>query len=289
MLILLEDIDTTDEIKELFVYLIQKLEAFENELIMQKREVDEYKVLAEARDGLLKKISVQNAKIITEHENIKLELQKCGELKEQSKVDLENILDLTKNIKKSIKEHENRISDIEDDLEQIGDDIYEIEKEVIKNDQYSRRNNLIISGIPERITQNKLENSVVNLLREINCHVTPGEIEGVHRLLKDKSSRYPAKVIVRFTNRRAVEYCLKNNKLLRESKVAEFRNIRFFQNLCPKNEAVVKKCTYLQANNKIHDYKITNGYAVVIKEEGDRQIKIKHPYDLDNLIEVSDE
>ena len=42
------------------------------------------------------------------------------------------------------------------------------------NEQYSRRESLEISGVPESVTDNGLEEKVLNLLEKINVEVHPG-------------------------------------------------------------------------------------------------------------------
>ena len=68
-------------------------------------------------------------------------------------------------------------------------------------DQYSRRNNVEIPGIPESVCESQLEENVVDILKAIYVNITSNEIEACHRLGKKKEN-----VIVQFINRK---YCLK--------------------------------------------------------------------------------
>ena len=51
-------------------------------------------------------------------------------------------------------------------------------------DQYSRRNNVETSGIPQSVNDNQLEEKVVDILKAIDVNITTNEIEACHRLGK---------------------------------------------------------------------------------------------------------
>ena len=68
-------------------------------------------------------------------------------------------------------------------------------------DQYSRRNNVEIPGIPQLVCESQLEEYVVGILKAIYVNITSKEIEAFHRLGKKKEN-----VIVQFINRK---HCLK--------------------------------------------------------------------------------
>ena len=49
-------------------------------------------------------------------------------------------------------------------------------------DQYSRRNNVEISGIPQSVIDNHLQKQVVDTFKAIDVNITTNEIEACHRL-----------------------------------------------------------------------------------------------------------
>ena len=55
-------------------------------------------------------------------------------------------------------------------------------------DQYSRRNNVEISGIPQSVSDNQLEEKVVDILKAIDVNITTNEIEACYRLGKKKKN-----------------------------------------------------------------------------------------------------
>ena len=117
-----------------------------------------------------------------------------------------------------------------------------MECRVIENNQYVRRESLIISGIPDRIIQNYLEETVIRILRSLGLeNISSYQISACHRLRKKGNNRYPAQTIVRFTNRKIVNYCLTNKNNLINLKQHLKMNWRFFESLCDANEHVHKE------------------------------------------------
>ena len=57
-------------------------------------------------------------------------------------------------------------------------------------------------------------------------------------------------------------------------------NLRFYKHLCPANESIHNDCRDLKKYDHIHDYYTRNGYIKIVRNQGDRPIKIRHPNDL---------
>ena len=65
---------------------------------------------------------------------------------------------------------ENKVVTLEQNLNSLG--------------QYGRRNNLVLSGIPESIPDNQLENTVASILSDIGVSIQSEEIEACHQFGK---------------------------------------------------------------------------------------------------------
>ena len=104
---------------------------------------------------------------------------------------------------------------------------------------------------------------------------------------KSKNNMYPAKTIIRFTNRKAAEYCLKNRvKLTDPSTKKNLKmNLRIHESLCQANEKVVSDCGSLKKYSIIKDFYIRNGFTKIVEKEGSRPQKIHHPNDLYDMFE----
>ena len=81
--------------------------------------------------------------------------------------------------------------------------IINLEKNQAKGEQYSQRNNVELSGIPNSIFDEDLENTVINICKESGIDVDARDIKGCHSLPFSRNSRdHDKMVIVKFVNRK---------------------------------------------------------------------------------------
>ena len=62
-------------------------------------------------------------------------------------------------------------------------------KSQAKSEQYSRRNNIELSGIPNDIPEDNLEKVVTDICHDSDVEVKPNDIEGCHHLPVSRYSR----------------------------------------------------------------------------------------------------
>ena len=79
-------------------------------------------------------------------------------------------------------------------------------------DQYNRRNNLEIQGIPSNVSDDALEDKVVDISRSLNINLSKHDIEDCHRLGKAD----PKNTTVQFVNRKFCYEALDNKLNLRK-------------------------------------------------------------------------
>ena len=86
-------------------------------------------------------------------------------------------------------------------------------------EQYGRRNNIVISGIPDSVDINHLEESVTEILSDIDVKVTSNDTEACHRIGKKNNRINSTKTIIRFVNRnrKHAEKTLFNKKKLSQN------------------------------------------------------------------------
>ena len=88
-----------------------------------------------------------------------------------------------------------------------------LEKNQAKGEQYSHRNNIEISGIPNRIRDEDLENKIISICKDSGAEIDPKDVEGCHRLPFSRNSRRQDKrVIHKFVNRKHLETLLRDKK-----------------------------------------------------------------------------
>ena len=170
------------------------------------------------------------------------------------------------------------ITDILQMREDFENKIQELDTRIIECEQYSRRENLVISGIPESVSQDQLEQKVIEIIGLSGLRIVPDAITACHRMYNPPQSRYPAKVVVRFCNRKAVNFCMDHRDDLQQKAYNQLRlNLRFFSSLCAKNQESLRICKWLKQENRIHDHYIRNGFVKVVDEEHGRPWKASNP------------
>ena len=182
------------------------------------------------------------------------------------------------------------ITELNDYADECDEKIITLEDKINKLDQYIRRENIVISGIPENISHNDLENKVINLLNSIDVRVIPSDIQACHRLAKNKYDKVqPPKVIVRFHSRKAAIDCLKKRKnLLHTYRDLGYENKLFInENLCPAYQKVFDECRYLRTNGKISSFWSYNGMVNIkfSEDKAERPTKVFHIDGLYNAID----
>ena len=122
-----------------------------------------------------------------------------------------------------------------------------IDLEIQNNDvdQYSRRNNVEISGITQSVSDNRLQEKVADILKAIGVNITTNEIEACHRLGKKNKN-----VIVRVINRKHCLKALQNKKKLKsiDKNAIGIPNANLFisENLTPTNSKLAFNCQKLK-------------------------------------------
>ena len=104
----------------------------------------------------------------------------------------EKIERLTETINQIVAENKKLQSDIaivKNVNRKLEDKIVYLEKTQAKGEQYSPRNNAEISGIPNTIPDNLLENTEISICRDSGVEIDPKDIEGCHRLPLSRNSR----------------------------------------------------------------------------------------------------
>lgn len=96
-----------------------------------------------------------------------------------------------------------RVTTLEDKIESIEKGrIQAIEDEQNRAEQYSKKNNIIISGLPMQPDENT-EEVVMNLLRSLHVQIRPDELLAAHRLPVRKNKEVPIIVKMSTTNRKS--------------------------------------------------------------------------------------
>ena len=151
--------------------------------------------------------------------------------------------------------------------------------------QYGRRNNIIISSIPDSVDVNQLEESVTEILTDINVNVASNDIEDCHRIGKKDTRIDSTKTIIRFVNRKHAKQALYNRKKLSQVKkkyTFNTNNNHFFisENLTRMNESLAYQGRKLKHNNLLNACYTRDGIVTIKINKSSKAIKIHHMNDL---------
>lgn len=176
---------------------------------------------------------------------------------------------------KAIADLEGRLGKVEE--ANSANETKHLRQELNQLEQYGRRLNLEIHGIPVRPNED-----VLALVNEVGAslqldEITEREIEGIHRL-PVRSGKVPP-IIVRFTSKSTKDRWKAKAKKLREGESP----VRFFENLTPYNKRLLW-LTRTKAGEMNYQFTWeTNGKILVKKHSGAPIIRILSEDDLEKI------
>ena len=178
-----------------------------------------------------------------------------------------------------------RIKKLTEENVQLSKQLYNLDTRILECEQYSRRESIIISGIPNCVHQNELEDVVLNILVELGINVISKDISAIHRLGKP-NSRYPTRVIVRFINRKIVDLCFSRKGQLSTLKNTLKMNLRFYESLASLNQEALKISEKLEKDGLINKFYLRNGFVKIVVNENDNPLRIDHPQVLREMFDI---
>lgn len=182
--------------------------------------------------------------------------------------------------------NENKV--LREKVEKLEEKMQNVDTDVQLNNQYCRRNNIEIKGIPHTIPQEELENKVVDLIVSSGINITKFDIEACHRLpftkKEVKEKKKDKKVIVRFVNRKISELAILHQKKIDKSTLGFPPNTQIFvnRNLNKYFERLLWKCRLLKRNNLIVGFKFQNE-SVIIERPNQTKQKVVYERELDKF------
>ena len=154
--------------------------------------------------------------------------------------------------------------------------LLKLEKEL---QQYSRRNNVEILGLPDIFTGDRLTENVVELCNDVGVMIEFKDIEACHRLIqKESNNQLPKRTIVRFVNRRFAEDLLSKRNIsstldLNKLGFPRGTQIYFNANLCGYNKELLGMYKELKKSGRINYLWETSGNIKIRRNSGTAVIK----------------
>ena len=198
-------------------------------------------------------------------EDLKEEVRKLNEAVKMSEIVLEVIKE----------DHSDEIDNLKESMEKV-------ERELTVTNQYNRRENLIIDGIPDNVPQWQLERTCLQIIHKIGFRgVGPYEVVGCHRLRKSANDA-TAPTIIRFTNRKIPEFCKTNRWRLKKINFNNWR-LSLREDLCEANSEIFSECENLKERGLLSKVFTHNGFVKVCKAR-ERPRKLSHLADVRSLL-----
>ena len=155
-----------------------------------------------------------------------------------------------------------------------------IERELNLQKQYERRSCIEISGIPNSVADNDIEDAVIKVLKTAKAKVhtkfpSHMDIQAAHR--KGKKGV----VICKFVNRKFAYSALYSSANLKDADVFETgAPVYVNPSLCPEFGFLHFAVRKAKKDKRIHSYKVRHGVMMIKLTENDEEVEISHESDL---------
>ena len=162
--------------------------------------------------------------------------------------------------------------------------IIALERQCWSNEQYSRRECLEISGVPSDTSNDKLEETVLEVFQRIEVDISAENIEACHWMKSDRAGG--KKVIVKFSKRKDSDKIRKNKKKLKsvDLKSIGISNPIFINDsLCKYYKYLWSKCKKLLNGGFIQSFWITNGTLRIKLTDTSLPKNVTHLADLEEF------
>ena len=170
------------------------------------------------------------------------------------------------------------INKLEAELESFRKESHKLDVRLVQLEQYTRRESLVLSGIPRDVPEKDLEALVLEILKNMGfTQLGHDDIVAVHRLRSPPNSKYPPLVIAKFMNRKIVEWCMAHTETLQKVWDNMGLDIMISESICAKNQESLKICQFLKDSGAIVNYFTRNGIPRVVMKAGESPVNISHP------------
>lgn len=196
----------------------------------------------------------------------------------QNKVD--NLSTQLSNLKKEKDDLSSKVDKLTEKNKQLMDAVNNLE-------QYSRKNNVIINGIPWSENED-IKEIIHNLADKLQVDLNPYNICAAHRL-QSRENKTPA-IIVRFNDNETKSEMIRAAKRIKPTakKLNFHSNDRIFigDHLAKHSSNLIKIAKTLRAEGKVMSAWTFNGQVYVRKSESDEAQRITDEEQLSNFVEV---
>ena len=224
-------------------------------------------------------IQAKVAKILSDNKELRKDIES---LKTSIELNAEQVEALKTENEKLVQTN----SALQSELYELGKRVQTLEYDHDSLEQYTRKFNVEIHGIPEREGEN-LQDIVIKTGQKMSVDVTIQDIDIVHRLYR----KFPAikTIIVRFTSYKKKREFYQSRFNLKETNIAEIirgdveARIFINENLTQYTQELLAKARKKKKANKLYRVWTVDGKIFVRKTEESRPVRISEVWELDEL------
>ena len=152
---------------------------------------------------------------------------------ERQVLDLKEAVDFISNkfdeFERDRLEKEKVIKDLKEEVTYLREKVDDITAETDRQEQYSRRNCLLIHGLPESKNENTDHLAMEAIETKMNIKITDNDIDRTHRIRKPKHNGKPRPVIIKFVRYHDRKKIFSSKKLLKDSGVSITESLTAFR------------------------------------------------------------
>ena len=148
--------------------------------------------------NLTTKCKTNTEKLVVDVECLKGNYKKLKETLQITKGQVDTLVKENNGLKSRVTSLEEQLLESKKEVDELDERLNDSEARHDDLEQYTRKFNLVIHGIPEHEEDDNVAN-VVKLGKLLQVNLTPGDIDIVHRM-NTKSKDKPRPIIARFSN-----------------------------------------------------------------------------------------
>ena len=148
--------------------------------------------------NLTTKCKTNTETLVVDVESLKGNYKELKETLQITKGQVDTLVKENNGLKSRVKSLEEQLLESKKEVDKLDERLNDIEAKHDDLEQYTRKFNLVIHGIPEHEEEDNVAN-VVTLGKLLQVNLTPGDIDIAHRM-NTKSKEKPRPIIARFSN-----------------------------------------------------------------------------------------
>ena len=228
-------------------------------------------------DELLK----ENRALRKQHKELQKSLEFHIDKLEKLEAENDKLKQDMSSLKKAVRKAEDDVAGLNNDLDGLKSDLDSAICQIDDLEQYNRKHNLEIHGIPESSEEN-LPDKIIKLGKVLNIHIVNNDIDICHRMAMRRSNGGPRPIIVRFRSYRAKSNLYKSKKHLRSVSLNNYFHIN--ENLTNyRHELFAKVRKFKKDQQLAYSAWTTDGKIFVRKSQSDQVYRVHKVEDLDNI------